>query len=359
MIIWRKVTIISPISKGIGAKCVISVDKAKLKTLFCRLFTKILCYFAAIRIILNTYTMMSSIAYNILCTIGDACSKLPFGVHYFCSDYILYPLVYKLVGYRKKVVRRNLANSFPEKSEEERRQIERDFYHLFCDYIVETIKLADMKPEQMMKHMAFKGMDKVEEYAKEGRSVVVYIAHSPNWEWITSLPLFLKDQSIVFGQIYHPLRNDAFDRIFLELREQYGSISIPMKRTLRQILEMKKQGKHFCIGFVADQIPKWEAIHHWVNFMHQETPVFTGTEKIARMTDSAVFFMSLKRVKRSEYEAEFHLITEDCKMVPDNGITERYFQLVEDHLRQYPAQWLWTHNRWKRTKEEWEKRKKK
>lgn len=301
---------------------------------------------------------MNSITYNILRAIAVGCSKLPFSFHYFCSDYILFPLVYRIVGYRKKVVRKNMANSFPDKSEDERRQIEKDFYHLFCDYIVETIKLADMKPETMMKHMAFKGMDKVEEFAREGRSTVVYIAHSPNWEWITSLPLFLKDQSIVFGQIYHPLENDAFDKLFLELREQYGSISIPMKRTLRQIMEMKKQGKHFCIGFVADQVPKWQSIHHWVDFLNQDTPVFTGTEKIARKTDSAVFFMSLKRTKRSHYEAEFHLITDDCTKVPENEITERYFKLVEGHLKQYPAQWLWTHNRWKRTKEEWLRRQK-
>lgn len=280
-------------------------------------------------------------------------------MHYFLSDYLVYPILYHLVGYRKKVVRNNLKNSFPEKTEKELRSIERDFYHLFCDYFVETIKLADMKPERMRKHMSFKGKDKVEEYAKQGRSVVVYIAHSPNWEWITSLPLFLQDKSIIFGQIYHPLYNKIFDRIFLELREQYGSISIPMKSTLRQIVEMKKAGKHFCIGFVADQVPKWEAIHHWVDFMHQDTPVFTGTEKIARRTDSAVFFMSLRRVKRSVYEAEFHEITSDCTQLPENAITEQYFKLVEQHLNRYPSQWLWTHKRWKRTREEWERRRKK
>lgn len=298
------------------------------------------------------------IVYNITRTAGIMLSKLSFRTLYNLSDHFLYPLIYNLIGYRKHVVRTNLKNSFPEKTEAERQQIERDFYHLFCDYCVETIKMADMKPERMRRHMSFKGMEKVEEYARQGRSVVVYIAHSPNWEWITSLPLFLQDKSIIFGQIYHPLYNKVFDRLFLNLREQYGSISIPMKSTLRQIVEMKKQGKHFCIGFVADQSPKWEAIHHWVEFMHQDTPVFTGTEKIARRTDSAVFFMSLRKVRRSVYEAEFHEIASDCTQIPENGITEEYFRLVEQHLRQYPSQWLWTHKRWRKTRQEWEERKK-
>lgn len=297
------------------------------------------------------------ILYHIIRAFWKLFSKLPFKIHYFLSDYLLYPIAYHLVGYRKKVVRGNLKKSFPDKSEQELRQIERDFFHLFCDYIVETIKLADMKPDTMRRRMSFKGMEKVEEYARQGRSVVVYIAHSPNWEWITSLPLFLQDKSIVFGQIYHPLYNKAFDRLFLSLREQYGSISIPMKSTLRQIVEMKKEGKKFCIGFVADQSPKWVAIHHWLDFMHQDTPVFTGTEKIARRTDSVVFFMSLRRVERGTYEAEFHEITNDCSVLPENAITEQYFKLVEDHLHKYPAQWLWTHKRWRKTREEWEKRK--
>lgn len=299
------------------------------------------------------------ILYTITRSLWNLGSKFPFKMQYFLSDYLIYPVLYHVAGYRKKVVRNNLKNSFPEKTADERLSIEREFYHLLCDYFVETVKLADMKPDTMRKHMSFKGMEKVEQYANQGRSVVVYIAHSPNWEWITSLPLFLQDKSIIFGQIYHPLYNKVFDRLFLNLREQYGSISIPMKSTLRQIVEMKKAGKHFCIGFVADQTPKWEAIHHWIDFMHQDTPVFTGTEKIARRTDSAVFFMSLRKVKRSVYEAEFHEITPDCSQLPENAITEQYFKLVEEHLHRYPAQWLWTHKRWKRTREEWEKRRKK
>lgn len=299
------------------------------------------------------------ILYTITRSLWNLGSKFPFKMQYFLSDYLIYPVLYHVAGYRKKVVRNNLKNSFPEKTADERLSIEREFYHLLCDYFVETVKLADMKPDTMRKHMSFKGMEKVEQYANQGRSVVVYIAHSPNWEWITSLPLFLQDKSIIFGQIYHPLYNKVFDRLFLNLREQYGSISIPMKSTLRQIVEMKKAGKHFCIGFVADQTPKWEAIHHWLDFMHQDTPVFTGTEKIARRTDSAVFFMSLRKVKRGIYEAEFHEITDDCAKLPENAITEQYFKLVEEHLHKYPAQWLWTHKRWKRTREEWEHRKKK
>lgn len=304
------------------------------------------------------FALAMDFLYSITYSLWKLFSKIPFRMHYFLSDYLLYPLIYKIIGYRLKVVRTNLRKSFPEKNDDELLQVERDFYHLFCDYFVETIKMADMTPQVMKRHMSFKGMDRVEEYARQGRSVVVYIAHSPNWEWITSLPIFLQDKSIVFGQIYHPLANDTFDRLFLTLRAKYGSISIPMRKTLRQIVDMKKQGKKFCIGFVADQTPKWEAIHHWLDFLHQDTPVFTGTEKIARRTDSVVFFMSLRKVERGVYEAEFHEIIDDCSKLPENAITEQYFKLVEEHLHKYPAQWLWTHNRWKRTREEWERRKK-
>ncbi|HOQ57679.1 MAG TPA: acetyltransferase, partial [Bacteroidales bacterium] len=73
---------------------------------------------------------------------------LPLNMLYLLSDMILYPLVYYLAGYRKKVVRNNLAASFPDKSDKERRSIEKDFYKHFCSVIVETIYLAGISTEE-------------------------------------------------------------------------------------------------------------------------------------------------------------------------------------------------------------------
>ena len=117
-------------------------------------------------------------------------SLLPMWVHYLISDGI-YVVVYHLVGYRKKMVRKNLADSFPRKSEEELRLIEKDFYRWFCDYLVETIKLLTISKKELKRRMVFKGTEVVDEIVGNGQSCAVYLGHYCNWEWITSLPLWV------------------------------------------------------------------------------------------------------------------------------------------------------------------------
>ena len=117
-------------------------------------------------------------------------SLLPMWVHYLISDGI-YVVVYHLVGYRKKMVRKNLADSFPEKTETELRQIEKGFYSWFCDYLVETIKLLTISKKELKRRMVFKGTEVVDEIVAGGQSCAVYLGHYCNWEWITSLPLWV------------------------------------------------------------------------------------------------------------------------------------------------------------------------
>ena len=275
----------------------------------------------------------------------------PLKVLYLLSD-VIYLIVYYVVRYRRKVVRDNLINSFPEKSLGEIVEIEKKFYSSFCDYMVETVKLMRMSPERIKKHIRFEGVEDIEQMLSgEGKSSVVYIGHLFNWEFITSLPLHFKNPEVGFGQIYHPLASRTMDKLFLELRGQYGSESIAMKNTLRRILELNNQKKPFVIGFIADQVPTWESIKHWLTFFHRETPVFTGTEKIAKRIGSSVYYLSLRREKRGYYVASLHLICKDASKTEENELTDSYFALLEKNIKEEPHLWLWTHKRWKRTRQ--------
>ena len=158
-------------------------------------------------------------------------SLLPLRVHYIISDFI-YLVVYHLVGYRVKLVRKNLADSFPEKSETELRRIERDFYRWFCDYLVETVKLLTISEKELKRRMVFKGTEIVDEVVESGQSCAAYLGHYCNWEWITSLPLWVSPKAQC-GQIYHVLENSEFDRLFLNIRQRMGAVCIPMAETLR------------------------------------------------------------------------------------------------------------------------------
>jgi KDO2-lipid IV(A) lauroyltransferase len=275
---------------------------------------------------------------------------------YFVSDLLFFPTYY-LARYRRKIVRRNLTGSFPEKDLKEIVRIEKRFYHFFCDYIVETIKLFSMSEEQMKRRMVFKGVDHiVSAMEKEDKNFCfVYLGHYCNWEWIASLPYWCPDD-VKCGQIYHPLYNKAFDRLFLRLRNQFGGECIAMKETLRRIIEMKRAKQKCIIGFISDQAPKWNSIHHWCDFLHRETPVFIGTERIGKQVDALIYYADVKRTRRGYYLCEFKPLTHRPKEVPDYELTDRFTHLLEEMIKERPDFWLWSHKRWKRTKEEWIRR---
>ena len=298
---------------------------------------------------------MNKIVYYILVSVLFVLNKLPFCVLYLLSD-IFYFLVYYIVRYRRKVVRDNLVKSFPEKELKEIVKIEKRFYSSLCDWFVEVIKYYGMDEKEIRKRMVVTGLEETRRVLAEGRSCVCYMGHLFNWEYVTSLALYFNDKDLVVGDIYHPLENRMFDRLIKKMRDQYGAESITMANTLRRIVQISKEKKKFLIGFIADQVPTWESIHHWVDFLHRDTPVFTGTEKIARRTGAALFFVKMKRVKRGYYTAHFELFAEDASKMAEFEPTNRYYELLEKEIKENPELWLWTHNRWKRTREGYEQR---
>ena len=291
------------------------------------------------------------ILYYIIYAVWYVFSLLPMRVHYVISD-LMFWLLYKLVGYRRDVVRKNLTESFPEKSEEELRRIERGFYHFFCDYLVETVKLMTISREEMKRRVVFKHAELVDEIMGSGQSIAL---HYCNWEWVSSIPLWLNPNAWC-GQVYHPLENKDFDKLFLKIRERMGANCIAMQDTLREVVKHKRENQPIIIGYISDQVPYWTNIHHWVNFLHHDTPVLTGTERIVHRMGHAVLYLDIQRVRRGYYEAEFKLVTRDSQKMKDFELTDIYFEMLEKSIRRSPEFWLWSHNRWKRTREEFDER---
>lgn len=292
--------------------------------------------------------------YYVILSFWYVFSLLPMRIHYV-NSYLLYLLVYRLMRYRIKVVRRNLKESFPEKNEDELRRIERGFYHFFCDYLVESVKLMTISKKNITKRMTFKGTELLEKAIRDGQSCAIYLGHLCNWEWVTSLPFWITPEAHC-AQIYHPIENKAFDKLFLRLRQRLGAECIAMQDTLRKVVEYRRKNTPVVIGFISDQKPHWVNIHHWVDFLHHDTPVLTGTERIVRKMNYAVFFLDIRRVRRGYYEAEIKLITREPQKMKDYEITDIYFKMLEQSICQSPDMWLWSHNRWSRTREEFNER---
>ena len=284
-------------------------------------------------------------------------SHLPLRLLYVLSD-ALYLLVCHVIRYRRRLVRRQLADCFPEKSESERREVERRFYHMLCDYTVEIVKELTMKPEEMHRRVRFIGLDELQdEMARRGVEMAyAYLGHYGNWEWLASFSLWMHD-GMQAAQIYPPLRNKATDELFLAMRSRFGGVNIPMKETLRRIIPLRREGRGLMIGFIADQCPKWEAMHHWTHFLDHETSFFVGTERLAARLGGVVFYVHVTRPRRGYYDCRIVPMSWNAAAEPEFALTDRYAQMLEAQIRETPELWLWTHDRWKRTKAEWERRK--
>lgn len=254
--------------------------------------------------------------------------------------------------YRRHIVRKNLTESFPNKSQREIVEIEKRFYHSFLDVALETCKLLTLSKEEMMRRMRFVNVEAVNERMESGQSVGLYLGHFGNWEWISSFGLWLKP-GMNKAQIFHKLQNKTMNRLMTELRERMGgNDSVEMRDTVRYMVEAKQKEKPTIIGFIADQSPKRRVAKYFIPFLHHNTPVLTGTEKTIKHFDYWPIFGRVKRVKRGYYECEFIPLLrsdeeENVKQVPDFELTNRYFALLEAEITAHPELYLWTHNRFK------------
>lgn len=278
-----------------------------------------------------------------------ALALLPLGALYVISDGVAL-LLRHVVRYRRKVVRKNLAESFPDKSVAELRDIERRFYRNFADYIFETIKLLHISNKEMSRRMVFENIELVDRLLGEGRSIAVYFSHCGNWEWAPSITLhtaFPPDRGAVYGQVYRPLRNRWFDTMMLRIRSRFGSHSYPKKTVLRDLIKEKRTGLPAMVGFMSDQKPSHGDTIHVVSFLNHPTAVITGTETLARRLDMAAIYWDMEKVSRGHYKITNRLISDRLADEPQYSITDRYAAMLEKTIMRDPAVWLWSHKRWK------------
>lgn len=284
---------------------------------------------------------MGALGYYLALPFVYGIALLPFPLLYVVSDG-LYLLLYKLLGYRTGVVRANLRKSFPEKSAEELRAIERTFYRWFCDLVLETLKTLTITPAQVKKHVDVEGEEVLKKYHETGRSVVLVMGHWGNWEL----------GGARFGQlglhqlyvIYHPLQNARFDGLVRRMRTRLGNRLYAMNDTLKGML--RDRGQVTATAFIADQTPPPERAY-WTTFLNQDTPVFFGTEKIAGKLGYPVIYVGVERVRRGRYVMRFEELVADPKGLAEGAISELHTHRLERDIRRLPAFWLWTHRRWK------------
>ncbi len=277
-------------------------------------------------------------------------SLLPLRVLYLLSD-LLYPLVYYIVRYRRKVVRQNLINSFPDYTTTEITAIEKRFYHFFCDLIIEILYNLTSSASEMKQRVQIENAEEINQHAANNQTVMIMTGHYGNWEWSSAIGLHFPEGFLAYP-VYKQLSNKHFDKLMIKMRSKHGAVCVEKDQVLRKIFEIKNEGKSGAFAMIADQTPRWRNIRHWARFLNQDTAVFSGTEHIAKKYNFPVYYADIQRVKRGYYHVTFTPIALEPKETAENEITDTFMSMLEQRIQARPEFWLWSHKRWKHKREE-------
>ena len=286
---------------------------------------------------------MSKFFFNIFYAFLWVLTLLPLRLLYLISDFF-FVILFWGIRYRRKVVWENLNNAFPEKTDKEKKRISRRFFRHLCDYFFETIKMIHMSEKEITKRVGYTG-DYFKSHEKENINIVGMMGHSANWEWLASIGL---QDNYHWSIPYHPLSSSPyFDQFMKDLRSKFGAEPVPMMQTYKRLMQIKQKGKAFHVAMVADQSPPDPRNKHWLTFMNQKTAVMEGSERIARKTGASVMYGKMIKIKRGYYKIDIIPITDNIKNEEELFVTKRYYELLEEHIREQPEYWLWSHRRWK------------
>ena len=283
---------------------------------------------------------MQALSFYLLYPFIYVVATLPFWMLYKVSDFLSYLL--GVVGYRKKVILKNLRKSFPEKNEKEVEMLCTHYYRYLCDLTLETFKTLKMTEAEYQERCVFHQQAWLTKLHEEHKNVIIVMGHYGNWEWAG--PSFTLNTPYQLVVIYRPLSNPYFDKMMVGMRTRFGTHITPVDKTLREMVANQKEIT--ATAFIADQAAS-EKNAYWTTFLHQDTAVFTGPEKLARRFNYPVVYMNVRCVGRGYYEITPELLFPQSAMTTENEISETFTKRLEQEIILNPTYWLWSHKRWK------------
>lgn len=286
---------------------------------------------------------MKKLIFWLFYTLARFVALWPYRLLYLLSDFV-YFILYYLIRYRRKIVRKNLNHSFPDKNSNEIEIIEKKFYHNLSDIILETIKIMHVSKKSIVERMKITNPEMIHALYQQKKSVFMAIGHNGNWEMLAlSLSLNLKHQSIA---IYKKISNTYFDQMMKRMRGKWGTLMLFESKSVYRQLASRKTDQN-AVLILGDQTPAGLETDYWTTFLNQETPFFNGLEKMAKSLNYSVVFLDCRRVRRGYYEVTAVPVCNDCEKTKDTEISSTYVRLLEEAIQKQPDNWLWSHRRWK------------
>jgi KDO2-lipid IV(A) lauroyltransferase len=285
---------------------------------------------------------ITNILYKGIFIIAYIVSLLPMTFLYAMASFVFF-LAYHIIGYRKAVVIQNISRSFPDMKYGEIRCNVKKFYACFTAYFAEMLKSISAPAEVLDKKIFFENLEVIDKHVNNGRNVIACLGHCGNWEVLNFMPYKLRHDMYA---VYKPLRSGVINKLMIKLRSRFGMKLIPDKSVIRHILTQKSSAAVYL--FLADQCPRIKDDKYKFNLLNQETYIFSGMEKLARISQSAVIYLHITQLTKGNYKITCIPVCSEAESMNEGEITKKYVDLLTENIKEEPYGWLWTHKRWKR-----------
>lgn len=285
--------------------------------------------------------LIQTIAYRILYALGYAVSMIPMSLLYVIASCAFF-FTYYIFGYRKTVVIQNMARSFPDMRYAEIQYMVKKFYGCLADYFAEITKSISSPAVVLEKKIIFENLELVNKHVRAGRNVIACLGHCGNWEMLNFMPYKLPHDMYA---IYKPLRSGVMNRLMIKLRSRFGMQLIPDTSVVRHMLNKRSTPGVYL--FLADQCPRIQDEKYKFELLNQESYIFSGMEKLARISGSAVIYLHITKLSKGNYNITCVPVCSDAASTNEGEITKMYVDLLTENVKEEPYGWLWIHKRWK------------
>ena len=286
-------------------------------------------------------------------------AQLPLKFHYFMGD-ILSWLAKNVIKYRVGTVWMNVSRAFPELKYYQLKKIVNDYYRHFGEIIAEAVWFGGSSYQRLNKQGIVKVVNPevLDQMFLNSPSVTALFTHCGNWEILGGLLGYMcadgyqtciKERDITV--VYKKLTSEISDMVFAENRVapligSYPDTEIESMNILRYAIRQRNERRLYI--YPADQCPvKGSGRHDIGTFLNQHTYAMIGSVGLASKLSHALVYMKMKSVRRGYYEMEFIPICDDASKHSPDDLILKYYQLLEEEIKETPHNWLWSHNRWK------------
>lgn len=288
-----------------------------------------------------------SFSARLLWLLCRAVAIMPYWVQYGCLSPMITALLRYVLRYRRKLIIKQLADSFPGLNRDEIIKLCNEYYQTLAETIVGTMTLAGMNGKKRQEVLQVEVPDHILQMVSN-RDFVYLSSHHNFWEYAQFAGLKFENHLTLCA--YHPLKSKAWDELYYHLRYSKEALPVPSSNLIRFFLKHRQSGvdgKRLLLGLIADQNSPPKGDVHWYNFLNRPTLFFEGGEQLAMKFSLPVLYLSMRRIKAGRYAGEVIMLYDGDQSVEKHEITERYVRQLEKDILREPSRWMWSHRRWK------------